>query len=142
MTATELSSRIGAEMGLGSWFAPWTGTPAEFERLSLGNRIELTNRMRAYVREHPSEFPAAVVAVARSGSGTISAPDSYTAADALGDFFGEMGAQAADINAKVNPFSAENRGLVLGAVALGLLLYFVGPRLIEAAAATKGKAAK
>lgn len=132
MTATELRRLKGLEMGLGSWFSPWTGTAAEFERLSLADRVELTNRMRAYIRENPAEFPAAVVTVAHSGTGATSAPDSYGITAAAADFFGEISDQAADLNQTLNPFSERNRGYVLAAVAVGLVLYFAGPAIIAA----------
>ena len=132
MTAHELSRIVGDEMGLGSWLSPWGGTPAEYSALGDAEKIELTNRMRAYIRDNPAEFAATVVQVANSGTGTIEAPDTYGLADALGDFTGELGNQAVSLNDNLNPFSAKNRGWVLGVVAVGVILYFAGPAIVAA----------
>ncbi|HQF38258.1 MAG TPA: hypothetical protein PK322_03985 [Opitutaceae bacterium] len=132
MTAQELSRIVGNEMGLGSWLSPWGGTPAEYSALDAATQIELTNRMRAYIREHPADFAPAVVAVASSGAGYTEAPDANGLGSDLATFFGEVGAQAADLNQTLNPFSERNRGYVLAAVAVGLVLYFAGPQIVAA----------
>jgi|GEM_PF-4241649 len=132
MTAQELRKQIGDAMGLGSLFSQWTGTASDYASLSDSQKIELTNRMRAYIRSHPGEFSAAAVQVANAGSGVIEAPSDYGIGDALADFTGELGNQASAINDNLNPFSGKNRGWVLGVVAVGVILYFAGPAIVAA----------
>lgn len=132
MTAQELSKLVGDQMGLGSWLSPWGGTPAEYSDLDDATKIELTNRMRAYIREHPADFTAAQVSLANSGAGYTEAPDANGLGSDIATFFGEVGNQAADLNQTLNPFSERNRGYVLAAVAVGLVLYFAGPSIIAA----------
>jgi len=141
MTAQELRKQIGNAMGLGSWLSPWTGTAADYAALSDAQKIELTNRMRAYIREHPAEFAATVVQVASAGSGVIESPSYYGVGDAFADFASGVGEQVVDLNDNLNPFSEKNRGWVLGVVAVGVILYFAGPAIVAALRAP-AKAAK
>lgn len=135
-----LRSRIGTELGFGGLFAPFDGSPAGYEALDPADRIRLTNALADYIRTHPAAFDPVQIAVAARVD--IAPPETYGAADAFGDFFGEVGAQASDLNQTLNPFSARNRGWVLGVVAVGVILYFAGPAIVAALRAPVKAAAK
>lgn len=130
MTIPELRAQIGNQLGFGSIFGAFEGSAASYSALSADDQVRLTNAMKAYIRDHPADFTTAQKQVAASPD--IGAIDPYTWADAVGDFTAEVADQAVDLNETLNPFSARNRGYVLAAVAIGLVLYFAGPAIIQA----------
>ena len=136
---TALKARIGQGLGLGSLFSPFDGSPAAFQSLTGEQQLAFTAAVKEYVRTHPTEFEPAQIAAASLGD--VASLDTYGVGDALESFAGEIGDQAVSINDNLNPFSAKNRGWVLGAVAVGVLIYFVGPPIIAALRAPT-KAAK
>jgi hypothetical protein len=77
-------------------------------------------------------------AISRRSGGFYATPlASQSFVDAAGIFVGEMGNQAVDLNAKLNPFSERNRGWVLGAAVAGLAVYFLAPLALAALRNTK-----
>ena len=128
---TALRRAVGESIGLGSWLSPYDGTAAATAALSDADRLALHRELLVWASANPGQFSDIQLAALRKLAAWTPA-DPYTLADAAADFVGEIGTQASDLNETLNPFSARNRGYVLAAVAVGLVLYFAGPSIIAA----------
>ena len=127
MTTQEVSALVGRQLGYGSSYG---GTVAEFRELTGEQQLALTSAVKAYIREHPADFAATVQTVANLAD--VAPLEQYTALDAAESFVTGVAEEAASINDNLNPFSAKNRGWVLGVVAIGVILYFAGPAIVAA----------
>lgn len=89
MTITELRAQIGKEVTGKSDF---DGSPLAFQNATPDEQITIGNKMKAYIREHPSDFTDQQKVVAATPD--ISLTESYTVANAVSDFGGEFANQA------------------------------------------------
>ena len=124
---TSLRATLGQSLGYGSGF---DGSPLAYSQLSADQQLALVNRLKAYILAAPDQFNATQLALA--GRPPLELTTDYTVGEQVADFFGEMGNQAVDLNANINPFSERNRGWVLGAAVAGLAVYFLAPLALAA----------
>lgn len=116
-----------------------------YASLSAQQQADVTNAVARYIVSRPDEFTPAQVANAQRviDKGGAQGPIEYTFGQAAKDFAGEALNQAVSINEAVNPFSESNRGSLLTRItivaAVAAVLYFAGPKLIEAARKTLPK---
>ena len=99
MDITTLRAKIGTELGLGSWFSTFDGTVTAYSNLPPNDQIRLTNAMKAYIRDHPSEFNAAQISVANTGD--IGAVGGYSLLEGIQTFGSELENQALDLGNSV-----------------------------------------
>lgn len=137
MQISELRAAIGRTVTADPSF---DGSLTEFSALPIAQQSAISNGMKEYMRAHPTEFTSNQLVFANGANFSTSEAESYGLFNAAGDFVSEVGNQAVSLNDNLNPFSEKNRKWVLGVVAFGALLYFVGPAII--AALKDGKATK
>lgn len=130
MTFADLQRQLTRELGFTTWYGR-TKEPNELTGPELSALADATAR---YVVAHLSMFDASQELAARRhlNSGMVGVQYEDTSAGAaIGEFFTEVGNQASDLNSNVNPFSDRNRRFVLWAVAVGVGLYFILPRILR-----------
>lgn len=100
--------------------------------LTDGERLRLWDKMAEIALQNRASLPPSVVewAARRTQSALYgtSAP-SYSFTEAVSDFVGEVGNQAANLNQDLNPFSEANRRSLYMTVVGGLLLYVLAPAI-------------
>lgn len=131
MTIDDLRSKIIADQRLTNWL----GMPENYSDLSAQDQVNVTNAMMQYIVDHSELFDPANVDQAQKyiNSGIQNVPLKDTSVSAtLSDFGSAIADQAVSLNNNLNPFSEQNRKLTYFLVVGGVLLYFVGPLILDA----------